>query len=193
MTPPVRAAARRLVTERLDLRSLDARALDALSAGDRMELEALTGARFPSPLEPPPLVEDHLDFFRDRLRRPSEPGSWWFWLMVTRDAGDAVGMVGLPGEPDEHGRAPIGYSVYPSWEGRGYATEAVGAVLDWVLGQSGIAAVRATIAPDNAGSLRVATKVGMRAVAIGRVMDVGEVVVFERRAGGSGDEAAARR
>lgn len=177
-------AARRLTTRQLDLRPLNAAMLDALASGDRPSLESLSGACFPRPLEPPPLVEEHLDFFRDRLRRPDEPGAWWFWLMVARPSGEAVGMVGLPGEPDDRERVPIGYSVYPRFEGRGYATEAVGAVVEWVLQQPGIGAVRATIASDNAASQRVATRAGMRAVGTGRVMDVGEVVIFERRAAG---------
>ena len=184
MSFAARHASRSLATRQLDLRPLDASMLDALAAGDRPGLEALTGARFPAPLQPPPLVEDHLDFFRDRLRRPEEPGSWWFWLMVERASGRAVGMLGVPGEPDDRGRVPIGYSVYPDREGRGYASEAVEAVVAWVLDRPGIEAVRATIAPDNAPSLRVAAKAGMRAVATGRVQDVGEVVVVERRAGG---------
>src|SRR3712207_8786626 len=38
----------------------------------RSRLEALTGARFPEPLRPPPLMDDALSFIRDRLRARSE-------------------------------------------------------------------------------------------------------------------------
>ena len=58
----------RIDTPRLRLQSLTADAIDALLAGDAVRLGALTGARFPLPVRPPPLTEDVLPIVRDRLR-----------------------------------------------------------------------------------------------------------------------------
>ena len=167
---------------------LTADALDALIRRDRARLETLTGARFADPLLPPPLMDDALPFLRDRLRaEPEELLGWWAWLMVTRSAREAVGSVGLGGKPDGEGTVVIGYAVYPTFEGRGYATEAARALAAWALEQAGVTRVRATIPPGHMPSLRVAEKAGMRQVGTARDDEVGEVLVLEaRRAEGDG-------
>ena len=170
-----------LHSRRMDLRPLDADALDALAAGDQTRLEAAAGAQFPRPLLPLEHFADYLDLFREQMRRPRPEDVWWFWALVVRGAGEAAGIVGLPGGPDDAGRLSVGYAVYPPHRGRGYASEAVEAVVAWALRQPGIMAVRATVGVGNAASLRVATKAGMRAVGAGRDAVEGQVVRFERR------------
>ena len=114
----------RLSTDRLELRPLTADALDALILRDQRRLEAVTGARFPDPLLPPPLMDDALPFMRDRLRTdPGELG-WWAWLIIARATREAVGSLGFGGRPDGEGIVVLGYAVYPACEGQGYATEA---------------------------------------------------------------------
>lgn len=171
--------ARRLSTGRTDLLPLTAAALDALIHGDRERLEALTGARFPVPLAPPPLMDDVLSFIRDRLLADPGEAGWWACLIVSRDTGEAVGSVGLGGRPDGEGTVLLGYSVYPAFEGRGYATEAARALAASALEQADVLRVRATIPPDHAPSLRVAAKLGMRQVGPAHDGEVGDVIVFE--------------
>jgi RimJ/RimL family protein N-acetyltransferase len=169
----------RLTTERLELLPLTADALDALIRRDRGRLEAMTGARFPDPLLPPPLMDDALPFMRDRLQAdPGELG-WWAWLIIARATREAVGSLGLGGRPDGEGTVVLGYAIYPAFEGRGYATEAAQALITWALGQSGVTRVRATIPPGHTPSLRVAEKLGMREVGTAQDDEVGEVRVFE--------------
>ena len=168
-----------LSTDRVELLPLTADAIDALILRDRERLAALTGARFPEPLVPPPLMDDALPFMRDRLRaEPAELG-WWTWLVVSRSTREAVGSVGLGGKPDGKGAVLMGYSIYPSFEGRGYATEAARALAAWVLDQADVASVRATIPPRHAPSLRVAVKLGMRQVGAAHDDEAGEVLIFE--------------
>ena len=158
-------------------------ALDALILGDHPRLEALTGARWPQPPLPPPLMADALPFMRDRLRREPQDVGWWAWLVVVRSTREAVGSVGLGGKPDAEGSVMLGYAIYPAWEGQGYATEAAGALATWALSQAGVTSIRATIPPGHTPSLRVAAKLGMRQVGTAQDDDVGEVLVFERRKG----------
>lgn len=178
----------RLSTDRLELLPLGLDALQALILRDRERLEALTGARFPEPLLPPPLMDDVLPFMRDRLRAEPEELGWWPWLIVSRSAGEAVGSVGLGGRPDGGGVVLVGYAIYPPFEGRGYATEAARALVAWALDQAGVAGVRATIPTGHLPSLRVADKLGMRQVGTARDEEVGEVLVFEVRRASDGGE-----
>jgi len=56
----------------------------------------------------------------------------------------------------------MGYAIVPEYRGRGLATEAVAAVLDWT--ERHDVDVYASIRPSNPASLRVLEKIGMRPV-----------------------------
>ncbi|MBA3316758.1 MAG: GNAT family N-acetyltransferase [Gemmatimonadales bacterium] len=164
-------------TPRLDLTPLSADAIDALLAGDGIRLLALTGARFRHPA-PPPYMADALPVVRDRLRAEPSEAAWWNWLIVDRASGEAVGSVAFAGPVNPEGAVLIGYAMYADFEGRGYATEAVRALVAWAFGQSGVREVRALAPVWNTPALRVAENVGMRPVAAEEDDDVGEVLLY---------------
>ncbi|HEX7785486.1 MAG TPA: GNAT family N-acetyltransferase [Methylomirabilota bacterium] len=167
----------RVATERLDLVPLGAAAVEALLAGDSAGLEALTGARFID-AAPPPYMAEALPVVRDRLRAVPEERAWWNWLVVKRETAEAVGSVAFAGPPDPEGAVLIGYAMYPAFEGRGYATEAVRAMIGWAFAQPGVREVRALAPVWNTPALRVAENVGMRPVASEEDDDVGEVLLY---------------
>jgi len=167
----------RVRSERLDLSPLAAPAVDALLARDNEVLERLTGARFADPA-PPPYMAEALPVVRDRLREAPAEAAWWNWLVVRRETGEAVGSVAFAGPPDRDGAVLIGYAMYPAFEGRGYATEAVRAMIGWAFAQAGVREVRALAPVWNTPALRVAENVGMRPVASEEDDDVGEVLLY---------------
>lgn len=171
-------AALAIATARLRLLPFTPDSVDALLAGDAATLTTLTGARFPEPLAPPPLMEDALPFVRERLRADPAQLGWWAWLVVRQDTAEAIGSVGFGGPPDADGAVMMGYATYPHVEGRGFATEAVRGLVDWALQQPGVRRVCATIPPWNTASRRVAEKVGMRPVGTIWEEEVDEVVLY---------------
>lgn len=164
-------------TPRLDLRPLGAEALEALVAGDGERLGRLTGARFREPA-PPPYMADALPIVRDRLRQHPDETPWWNWLVVDRASGEAVGSVAFGGPVNAQGAVLVGYAMYSEYEGQGYATEAVKAMVGWAFGQPGVREVRALAPVWNTPALRVAENVGMRPVASEEDDDVGEVLLY---------------
>jgi RimJ/RimL family protein N-acetyltransferase len=168
-----------LSTPRLDLIPLNADAIDALLAQDERRLRALTGVSFPTPLRPPPLLEDVLPLVRDRLR--ADPGSlgWWTWLTVDRASRRATGAIGFGGPPDADGAVMIGYATYPGSDRRGFASEATRALIDWALAQPGVSRVCASIPPDNIPARRVAEKVGMRVAGTVWEEEIDDVLLYE--------------
>lgn len=112
------------------------------------------------------------------------------WVM---DAGGDGAVAGTIGAYDyEDGQIEVGFSVDPRWQGRGYATEALRKVLEYLTENEGIACVTAWCVSENAGSRRVMEKAGMKYVrtekngleAVGRVYDK---LIFEYR-GAKGTE-----
>ena len=115
-------------TRRLRLTALTAEALDAWVRADVTDLRSQTGVDFAAGAPVPPLFERDLPAFRDRMSEDSRDLGWWAWLVSAADSNRAVGVCGLGGPP-ESGCVVIGYSVYPEAQGKGYATEAAGALV----------------------------------------------------------------
>jgi aminoglycoside 6'-N-acetyltransferase len=93
-------------------------------------------------------------------RVPGDPG--WVQLTVEeRDTGRLVGDVGLSPADGELGVVKIGYTIDPAHQGRGYATEAVRALVRYAFDGLGASLVRAYANAKNLPSIRVAEKVGL--------------------------------
>jgi RimJ/RimL family protein N-acetyltransferase len=97
-------------------------------------------------------------------RAPGEAGGWVQFSVEERKSGRLVGDVGLSQADAEPGVLKVGYTVDPAFQGRGYATEAVGALLAYAFGTLGADVIRAYASADNAASIRVAEHVGMRLI-----------------------------
>lgn len=84
----------------------------------------------------------------------------WYalWIIELKD-GTSVGNLCFKGL-ETNGCAEIGYGVFETYQGRGYATEAVDAAVKWALKQSGVTRIEAETDPDNAASRRVLEKCG---------------------------------
>lgn len=56
----------------------------------------------------------------------------------------------------------IGYALLPAYEGKGYASEAANAVMEYGKNQLGFSTVLAIITVDNHRSIRLAEQLGLR-------------------------------
>jgi RimJ/RimL family protein N-acetyltransferase len=90
-------------------------------------------------------------------RSPDGTQAWLNWALFERDTGLSVGYVQATVESID---ADIAWVVGTRWQRRGYATEAVIALIDW-LHNAGVQVVRAKIHPLHAASQRVAVKAGL--------------------------------
>jgi RimJ/RimL family protein N-acetyltransferase len=83
------------------------------------------------------------------------------WLIYEYDGTDLVGTAGL--RPLEDVGLEIFYSLVPGSWGRGYATEAARAVVEYALGPLGLPEVLAEVDGGNAASVAVVKRLGMSA------------------------------
>lgn len=97
-------------------------------------------------------------------RAPGEPGGWVQFSVEERETGRLVGDVGMSPAEDEPGVIKVGYTMDPAFQGRGYATEAVVALIAYAFDALGADVVRAYASAANLPSIRVAEKAGMRLV-----------------------------
>lgn len=83
------------------------------------------------------------------------------YLVELRDGRAPVGMCGLL-KRDWLDDVDVGFAFLPRFRGMGLAHEAARATLDFALGTLGLPGVAAIVSPENAGSIRLLEKLGMR-------------------------------
>lgn len=90
----------------------------------------------------------------------------WVQLAVVDADGTLVGDLAVGLEQDA-AVAMVGYTIAPEHQGKGYATEAVGALVDRLV-EAGVHRVAATLDPTNLASARVLERCGFRFTGIAR-------------------------
>ena len=93
-----------------------------------------------------------------------------------RETGAVVGTAGFKGPPTDGGMVEIAYGVAPEHQGKGYATEAAQALVDYALASGRVRIVRAHTLPQENASTRVLAKCGFRRV--GEVIDPDDGLVW---------------
>lgn len=101
----------------------------------------------------------------------SAPVDPWIhgFKLVHRESESVVGSCGFKGPPDADGMVETAYGVNPENEGKGYATEAARALVNYAFTQAQVRLVRAHTLPQSNASTRVLIKCGFRRV--GEVID----------------------
>lgn len=84
------------------------------------------------------------------------------WLLRADGVEGGVGWVSLRINERSGHVGEIGYSLIQEARGRGYATEAVRALVDEVFASSGVTEIQACCMPENAASRAVLARVGFR-------------------------------
>lgn len=92
------------------------------------------------------------------LQNPDQ-WNWYAIWMIELKNGTHIGECCFKGLAP-NGVSEIGYGISEEYQGRGYATEAVDAVVAWALQQFGVNCVEAETDVDNLASLRVLEKSG---------------------------------
>lgn len=151
-------------------------------AGDRAGAEAHAKARLPDAWPGRELIERAFTVSMSAIRSDPAKRLWGDRLMISREGDERIvlGSVVFHGFPDD-GIADIGYGVERAYQGRGFATEATRACVQWAMSQPGIRGIRATTFSWNFPSLRVIAKLGMRAAGTRDHELLGELHDFELR------------
>jgi ribosomal-protein-alanine N-acetyltransferase len=152
-------------SERLELILLSPQAIEALLEGRRAdaerELDAAIPERFPNDGE-----ARFLRFRQRQLERAPHAEPWLVRAVILREpVRTMIGHAGFHGQPGvnstkDTAAVELGYTIFEPHRGRGYATEAATALMDWAREEKEIARFVASVAPDNAPSLAIVKKLG---------------------------------
>lgn len=149
-------------TDRLDLMLANHKILKS-DLGDRTELARLLHAEIPAAWPPPLMDEGVIREFISMSSAASGPVfAAWYWVLDDPVAGSRVligngGILGAKSGPES---VVLGYSVLDEYQNRGYATEAVRALIPEIFSLPKIRRIIATTYPDLGASIRVLEKNG---------------------------------
>ncbi|HWQ38722.1 MAG TPA: GNAT family protein [Burkholderiales bacterium] len=136
--------------------------LDAI-VRDPKSLAALLNVSIPDGWPYFPQAYPHL---RELLKQdPLRPYSgWWLYLFVRPEERALVGCGGFQDKPSADGVVEVGCEIAPAYRGRGYASEALGALVRYAFTRPEVEAVDAHSGPADSASARVLAKCGMQVI-----------------------------
>ena len=101
----------------------------------------------------------------ERLKTSTTADVWTHGFgMVHNASGTVIGSAGFKGPPDTEGVVEIAYGVVPQHQGKGYATEAARALVEFAFATGQVKRVLAHTLPQPNASTNVLTKCGFRHV-----------------------------
>lgn len=175
-----------IYSPQLDLIALSSDFLQASIKGDLELASQLINLAIPKDwLEAKPVMEFRLA----QLRENPALEPWLLRAVGLREMRTMIGFLGFhtrPGaeylNPYAPGGVEFGYTIFPPYRKKGYASEATQALMDWAMSEHGVKRFVVSISPTNEPSLRLAQKFGFRKV--GTVTDsedgVEDVFLLER-------------
>jgi RimJ/RimL family protein N-acetyltransferase len=93
---------------------------------------------------------------------PGTPGSWYQIGITLRSSGELIGDCGFHVLAADPRQAELGIALAPKYQSLGYATEALRALLDYLLVKLGLHRAFGSVDPRNVQSIRLMQRVGMR-------------------------------
>lgn len=124
--------------------------------------EAALGLEFSGePLEQG--LRETMESLYEETQRETQHILWYTaWVILFKN--QIAGFLCLMGKPDMNSEVELGYLLRTAYRGKGYMTEALGALCQFVLGNSGIRSIRARTDSVNHASIKVLEKCGFEKV-----------------------------
>jgi [ribosomal protein S5]-alanine N-acetyltransferase len=147
---------------RLDLVLLSGAVLDACLAEDLRGAHRLAGFAFPDGFA---RDDEWVGLRRKQVLADPAWAPWSLRAIVLRSEQRMAGSTSFHGPPGVNAlgtpdAAEVGYTIFPEFRGRGYATEACRVLLEWARREHGVQHFISSIEPSNAPSIRVIEKLG---------------------------------
>lgn len=148
-----------LETDRLSILPLQADSL-AASLVDYGKMQVELGLRVNKMI-----LDDEMKYaMRVRLTKVLENAEqyMWYtnWAIIHKEENVIIGYIILKGLPNEFGEVIVGYDIEEMYRRKGYATEALGRLIQWIFGHSGALSVIADTEKSNIPSCKLLEHMG---------------------------------
>lgn len=147
-----------IFTPRLELRP-GSMAAFTTAPHDREALAVILGVNVPESWPVDHYDDDPLTWCRNHLERDPECAPWLMRYMILRETNTLIGTVGCA-PVDDSAAVTVGYAVLPEYRRRGYASEALAALIEWAFRWPHVERAVAYTYPDLVASIGVLAKNG---------------------------------
>jgi RimJ/RimL family protein N-acetyltransferase len=112
----------------------------------------------------PQSEEDISDFIQKTSTQLNIPGTWFQFVIIEQDSNLLIGDIGIHFlETDaENNQVEIGYTLNKHFRGKGYASESLTAIIDFLITDLHKKRITASIDPTNSDSIRLIERLGFR-------------------------------
>jgi RimJ/RimL family protein N-acetyltransferase len=108
-------------------------------------------------------IEDVYDFIKNRISSEINKAETWYQLaIVCKKENKLIGDIGIHFMDKESKQVEIGFTLDKNWQGKGYATEALKTVIEYLFQNLNKHRIIASVDPRNINSMRLLERLGFR-------------------------------
>lgn len=110
----------------------------------------------------PESIDDVEIFIGKIAKKINEPESWFQFVIIEKETQRIVGDLGIHFFERDNNQVEIGCTLNKDFQNRGYATEALKRIIDYLFKDLKKHRITASIDPDNKNSIRLVERIGFR-------------------------------
>lgn len=110
----------------------------------------------------PETIGDVESFIDNIAKQIDEPGTWFQFSIIEKNSEKIVGDIGLHFWDKDNRQVEIGCTLNKSFQKKGYATESLRKIIDYLFTELKKHRIIASIDPNNENSVRLVERIGFR-------------------------------
>ncbi|WP_288444831.1 GNAT family N-acetyltransferase [uncultured Chryseobacterium sp.] len=110
----------------------------------------------------PESLEEVESFIQRNTTEFNQPESWYQLLITDQETKAVIGDIGIHFIGDENVQVELGITLNTSFQGKGYASEALKGIIDFLFNDLQKHRITASVDPDNTASLQLMERIGLR-------------------------------
>ncbi len=110
----------------------------------------------------PETIDDVATFIGKTAKKINENETWFQLVIIEKETQKIIGDIGLHFFDHENKQVEIGFTLHKDFQNRGYATESVKRVVDYLFNDLHKHRIIASIDPENKNSIRLVERIGFK-------------------------------
>lgn len=110
----------------------------------------------------PETIEDVAQFIEKVAKQINEPESWFQFVIIEKKSEKIIGDLGVHFYGEENVQVELGCTLNKHFQHKGYATESLESVLDYLFNELNKHRVHTSIDPENTDSINLVERIGLR-------------------------------
>ncbi|QBA23752.1 N-acetyltransferase [Chryseobacterium indologenes] len=110
----------------------------------------------------PETLEEVESFILRNTREFNQPESWYQLLITDKETKTVIGDIGVHFTGDENAQVELGITLNTSFQGKGYASEALKGIISYLFDHLHKHRITASVDPDNTASVLLMERIGLR-------------------------------